>query len=224
MPRSIRVTVTQLAGVVYSSGKVFDGLSTGRLDTENFLRSGSLAGVTSRSDLALLEDLRDVSQFIIGATDRPVDTAFVKAVNAQLTRSGSLHPGKLRADPEIGVTTRHGRHTPATLTDAGLQNILDEALAGAEPVENALNVFVAIARAQPFGDGNKRTAVFVANALLIGSGTRKLLTIPVDDDDPTVADSFNDLLARAYVLDEPDGVKDLLRRHGLTDLTPDPPE
>ena len=36
------LTVTDLAGVVYSSGRVFDGLSTGRLDTENFLRTGSL--------------------------------------------------------------------------------------------------------------------------------------------------------------------------------------
>ena len=56
-----RLTVTDLAGVVYSSGRVFDGLSTGRLDTENFLRTGSLDGVASRADLALLEDLRLVS-------------------------------------------------------------------------------------------------------------------------------------------------------------------
>ena len=32
------ISIADLAGVVYSSGKAFDGLATGRLDTENFLR------------------------------------------------------------------------------------------------------------------------------------------------------------------------------------------
>ena len=91
------IEVVDLAGVVYSSGKVFDGLSTGRLDTESFLRSGSLAGVRSRADLALLEDLRDVAQFIIDHRAEPIDVKFVRAVNAKITRSGAIHPGQLRA-------------------------------------------------------------------------------------------------------------------------------
>ena len=32
--------------------------------------------------------------------------------------------------------------------------------------ENALDLFVHLAKAQPFEDANKRTAVFVANSLL----------------------------------------------------------
>lgn len=213
------ITVADLAGVVYSSGKVFDGLATGRLDTENFLRSGSLAGVTSRSDLALLEDLRDVARLIIAHDRRPIDAAFVREVNATISRSGALHPGQLRtADQQIGVATRYGRHTPAALTDRELQQIIDERLCGDDPCEIALALFVSLAEAQPFEDGNKRTALFVANAVLIGTGTQKLLTVPVDEADPAVADLFNDLLARAYVLGEHDGVKDLLRERGLTDL------
>ncbi|MDP9904598.1 Fic family protein [Arthrobacter bambusae] len=212
-----RITVTDLAGVVYSSGKVFDGLSTGRLDTENFLRSGSLAGVTSRSDLALLEDLRDVSQFIIDHHSQPIDVAFVKSVNAQLTRSGSIYPGQLRpSGPGIGVNTRHGEHMPEAIDETGLQRLLDKAMVGDDVEEQAVNLFVEIAKAQPFWDGNKRTGLFVANDLLLGKETGKLLTIPVDEHDPRVADKFNDLLARAYIFDEHDGVKEMLRDRGLT--------
>lgn len=213
------ITVADLAGVVYSSGTVFDGLRTGRLDTANFLRSGSLDGVTSRSDLALLEDLRDVAQFIIDHGSTTIDVAFAKAVNAQITRSGALHPGRLRThDQQIGVRTRYGRHEPDAPTDESLRHLLEAALSGDDPDEDALEVFVQLAKAQPFEDGNKRTALFVANGLLLGTGAGKLLTIPVDDHDPSLADSFNDLLARAYVRDEHDAVKDLLRRRGLTDL------
>jgi prophage maintenance system killer protein len=218
------LTVADLAGVVYSSGKVFDGLSTGRLDTENFLRSGSLDGVASRADLALLEDLRDAAQFVIDHADRTIDSGFVRAVNATITRSGALHPGQLRTQAQaIGVATPYGRHTPHALTDDGLQALLDDATRDGDVRENALDLFVELARAQPFEDGNKRTAVFVANSLLIGSGAGVLLTIPVDDNDARLATTFNDLLARAYINNERDGVKELLRSRGLTTLGPTHP-
>ena len=51
------LTVADLAGVVYSSGKVFNGLSTGRIDTENFLCSGNLKGITSRKHSALCRQM-----------------------------------------------------------------------------------------------------------------------------------------------------------------------
>lgn len=210
------ISVTDLAGAVYSSGKVFDGLATGRLDTENFLRSGSLAGVSSRSDLSLLEDLRDVAQFIIDHHHQSVDAAYVQAVNASITRSGALHPGQLRTDDQqIGVRTRYGRHTPPAMTESDLEDLI-ASLTCDDPAEYALDLFIHLAKAQPFEDGNKRTALFVANSLLIGDG--RMLVVPVDDNDPQLSDTFNDLLARAYLHDEDGPVKDLLRTHGLTDL------
>lgn len=211
------ITVADLAGAVYSSGKVFDGLSTGRLDTENFLRSGSLAGVSSRADLALLEDLRDVAQFIIDRHEQPIDAAYVRAINAQITRSGALNPGQLRTDDQqIGVQTRYGRHTPPALTEKGLQQLIDSATRSRNVTENALDLFVELAKAQPFEDGNKRTALFVANSLLIGEG--QLLVVPVDEYNPEVADTFNEQLAKAYIYDEREPVKTMMRKHGLTPL------
>jgi hypothetical protein len=214
--------VVDLAGVVYSSGKVFDGLNTGRLDTENFLRSGSLEGITSRSDLALLQDLRDVSQYIIDNREMPISNAYVREVNAKITRSGPLHPGRYRTDAQqIGVNTRHGRHEPKPANDADLKRIIDKAMARPEPREQALELFVEIAKAQPFEDGNKRTALFVANSVLIRESEPEILVVPVDEDS-TVRNStdkaarFNDLLARAYIFNEHDGIKDLLRAEGFS--------
>lgn len=222
MSTNAKITVVDLAGVVYSSGKVFDGLSTGRLDTENFLRSGSLDGVTSRSDLALLKDLRDVAQFVIDHVGDPIDGSYVCAVNATLTRSGALHPGDLRtADQAIGVNTRFGRHEPPALTDAGLQQLLDVSVQGRSPLEGALTLFVALAKAQPFEDGNKRTALFAANGLLLAANTGTLLSIPVDEHDPSVADRFNELLARAYIHGETSELKDMMRTQGVLQLDKD---
>lgn len=211
------LTVADLAAVVYSAGKVFNGLSTGRLDTENFLSSGNLDGIASRADLALLKDLRDAAQFVIDHADRTMDSGFVRSVNATITRSGALHPGQLRTqEQKIGVATPYGRHTPDALTESGLQALLDAATRNSDAHENALDLFVDLAKAQPFEDGNKRTALFVANTLLIAATTGTLLTIPVDDNDPNLAAAFNDLLARAYVHNDRDGVKTHLRNRGFT--------
>lgn len=213
------LTVGDLAGVVYSSGKVFDGLSTGRLDTENFLRSGNLDGVTSRHDLNLLEDLRDAAQYVIDNLGARVDVDFVRGLNATLTRSGSIEPGRFRrADAGIGVDTVYGRHEPPAQTHATLQAVIDAALGRAGVREQAIALFVTLAKAQPFGDGNKRTALFSANAVLLGSGERMVLTIPVDATDPDVAREFSDRLARAYVDGENEPVEAMLREQGITAL------
>ncbi|MFZ2529407.1 MAG: Fic family protein [Rhodococcus sp. (in: high G+C Gram-positive bacteria)] len=209
------IRVTDLAGVVHSAGVVFDGLATSRRDTESFLRSGRSVGVCSRSDLALLEDLRDVAQFIIDH-NQPIDARYVRAVNTQISRSGALHPGRLRTrDQQIGVQTRYGRHTPPALTGHELDQLVTSQTR-ADDAEHALDLFVELAKAQPFEDGNKRTALFVANRLLIGHNM--MLVVPVDEHDPRLADTFNDLLAKAYRRDEDAAVKDLLRTHGLTTI------
>jgi len=209
-------TVADLADVVYSAGAVFDGLRASRLDTENFLSSGSLEGISSKSDRALLQGLRDLAQFIIGNRQPPVDSVYVRAVNEQITRSGPLHPGQHRAAArQIGVSTHYGRHEPPATNDRALQRIIDRAMAEVGPREQALELFVQIAKAQPFEDGNKRTALFLANSVLIRESKPEMLVVPADENNPSKATRFNDLLARAYVLGENEGVKDLLRVEGF---------
>lgn len=124
----------------------------------------------------------------------------------------SRSSGQLRTeDQQIGVRTRYGRHTPPATTEADLEHLITLLTC-----DDALDLFVHLAKAQPFEDGNKRTALFVANSLLIGDG--RMLVVPVDDNNPQLSDTFNDLPARAYLLNEHGPVKDLLRRHGLVEL------
>jgi hypothetical protein len=214
-------TVLDLAGVIYSAGKVFDGLEAGRHDVDTYLGAGSLEGVTSSHDRALLADLRDVAQHVLevtrvaGAGFR-VDAAFVTALNARIARSGALQPGRLRIEGQgIGVTTPLGRHEPPAVTAVELDCLLQAATDGRAPAEGAISLFIELAKAQPFMDGNKRVALFAANALLLAVGAGVLLTIPLDDHDPEVARAFNDALALAYVRGDPGPVSALLREQGL---------
>lgn len=207
------LSVNDLAGVIYSSGKVFDNLSTGRLDTENFLRSGTTAGITSRPDLALLQDLRDVADFIVANVDREVDADYVRDINRRITRSGPLNPGEFRRkEQQIGVRTQFGRHEPAALNDLKLQSLISNAVRGAGALENSIALFLALAKAQPFEDGNKRTALFAANGYLLHANYPNLLTVPFSDQYSNISRKFNELLARYYVYDEPGPITDYLRQ------------
>ncbi|MBG0741062.1 Fic family protein [Paeniglutamicibacter antarcticus] len=215
-------TISDLAGVVYSSGKVFDGLTTGRLDTEGFLLSGDTSGVASRQDLWLLQDLKAVAEFIIEHAEEPITANLLMQINGQMTRSASMGPGALRrADHQIGVNTIHGRHEPAAVTEEELDGIIKIALQQATIEEQAVSLFITLAKTQPFMDGNKRTGLFAANALLIKNHTQTVLTVPVDEGDPSVAEEFNGLLAQAYIFSEMEPVTEMLLVMGINSLPGD---
>ena len=72
---------------------MFDGLSTGRLDSAEFLRRDTTDEIFSRPDLQLLEDLRDSAALTVARTE-PVDAEFVKRLNTAIPRSGSLNPAE----------------------------------------------------------------------------------------------------------------------------------
>lgn len=83
-------------------------------------------------------------------------------------------------------------------------------------VENrAISLFIDLARAQPFEDGNKRTTLFAANSMLLASASPYLLIAPVDEKDSSIARSFNDHLAQAYLSGEDTPAATDLREHGL---------
>lgn len=167
-----------------------------------------------RGDLALLQDLEAAAEFVIVTAGEPVTADYLGRINAQLTRSAALNPGKLRrAEQGIGVHTTHGRHEPAAMTAEGLDALIQEQLLLDDALRSAAHLFVEVARAQPFEDGNKRTAIFAANSYLIGQGTGLLMAVPHDGADPMVSREFHDQLARAYAFGETGPVVEALVRH-----------
>lgn len=208
--------VSDLLDVIFTAGAVFDGLSTSRPATDAFLRSGDASGVRGRGDLALLEDLRDAAQIVLDTVGEPIDAEFLKRINAAMTRSAALNPGKLRTDAQgIGVRTQLGRHEPPQVDEDGIGELVAQALDCPDDAERAAELFLRLAKAQPFEDGNKRTAILAANAYLIGNDSDIILTVPFDDNDPATSSRFNVLLARWYLHDELTGVKVMLLQDGL---------
>ena len=196
------LSTKQLAGLLYSMGRTFDGLQSTFMATEEFLRTGNPQVVNSKADYNLLLDLRQAADYTLhyDYAREPIDLAYVKSINAQLTRTAAMEPGKLRDErTPVMVSTPLGRYEPHVPDSATIASLIKSTVGGAtgeDILEDAVRLFAGLAKMQPFGDGNKRTALLAGNGLLIAHGDRHPLTVPTSDKDRTW---FNRELAAYYL-------------------------
>lgn len=196
------LSTKQLAGLLYSMGRTFDGLQSTFMATEEFLRTGNPQVVNSKADYNLLLDLRQAADYTLhyDYAREPIDLAYVKSINAQLTRTAAMEPGKLRDERiPVMVSTPLGRYEPPVPDSATIASLIKSTVGGAtgeDILEDAVRLFARLAKMQPFGDGNKRTALLAGNGLLIAHGDRHPLTVPTSDKDRTW---FNRELAAYYL-------------------------
>ena len=196
------LSTKQLAGLLYSMGRTFDGLQSTFMATKEFLRTGNPQVVNSKADYNLLLDLRQAADYTLhyDYAREPIDLAYVKSINAQLTRTAAMEPGKLRDErTPVMVSTPLGRYEPPVPDSATIASLIKSTVGGAtgeDILEDAVRLFAGLAKLQPFGDGNKRTALLAGNGLLIAHGDRHPLTVPTSDKDRTW---FNRELAAYYL-------------------------
>ncbi|MGX5271914.1 Fic family protein [Bifidobacterium polysaccharolyticum] len=196
------LSTKQLAGLLYSMGRTFDGLQSTFMATEEFLRTGNPQVVNSKADYNLLLDLRQAADYTLhyDYAREPIDLVYVKSINAQLTRTAAMEPGKLRDErTPVMVSTPLGRYEPPVPDSATIASLIKSTVGGAtgeDILEDAVRLFAGLAKMQPFGDGNKRTALLAGNGLLIVHGGRHPLTVPTSDKDRTW---FNRELAAYYL-------------------------
>ena len=111
--------------------------------------------------------------------------------------TAAMKPGVLRVDGEpVWVDTMSGRYSPGTPDPTELEDIMEQAESSESNVFAASRLFARLARMQPFGDGNKRTAMLAANGLLIKRDSPYMLAVPVEGHD---RDVFVRGLGRWYV-------------------------
>jgi prophage maintenance system killer protein len=201
------MSTKSLAALLYEMGVTFDNLSTTRMATEEFLRTGNPNVIGSRQDYDLLCDLKAAAHYTItyDYADQPFDLPYVQGINRQLTRTAALSPGTLRTSENVAVRLIDGRrYVPPVPDSHTLEDTIEKASSSAGSLEDAALLFASLAAAQPFGDGNKRTALLAANGLLIKKDQKHILTVPTEPQDVR---TFNRLLGQWYVGESKDVVR-----------------
>ena len=199
------LSIRQLARLLYAMGRTFDGLQSTFTATEEFLRTGDPNVLDSKADYNLLLDLQQSADYTnhYDYAHRPIDLEFIKSINAQLTRTAAMDPGKLRDEHSpVSVSTPLGRYEPPVPDPEAISALVENSIRRKEDdnLTKATNLFADLARMQPFGDGNKRTALLTANGFLIATHNRQPLTVPINDEDRIW---FNRELAAYYLREDP---------------------
>jgi Fic family protein len=141
--------------------------------TRTILNGVNVPGVTL-DDIQAVLNMRDAWRYLLSHMDDQINLSFFCKLNEFVARNEALEWGVLRTG-HVGISGVNDE-PPIPAADAVEKELSDLLAANMTNTEIAITTFLWGARRQIFWDGNKRTALLLANKLLIAGGNG-ILTI-----------------------------------------------
>lgn len=162
---------------IYKQAKL-EGVTTTYSDTETIVNGGKVMNMTS-NDIAKVINLKRAWEFILndGVISYPTNYAVLCQINSIVEDGFSCVAGKLRSVP---VTIGGSTYIPPM----PIEQIIKEELArilnsSNDAIDVAIELLLYVMKKQLFLDGNKRTAVIIANHYLISHG-EGIIVVPAE--------------------------------------------
>lgn len=145
-------------------------------DTQEIFDGRAPEGM-SVDDIVTVNNIKRAWGFLLGNIDYPVDWQYIREYNRIIGEGRVRDAGRLR---EYGVRIGGTGWVPEIPTVESPQERVRGILEESEGEDTAMLLFGAVTRGQWFSDGNKRTALMVANHQLIHDGIG-VFSIPPED-------------------------------------------
>lgn len=160
-----------LAYCVFNTLRLMEKNPTSLPDTRLILNGRTVAGL-SVDDLIQVKHFGDATKMLIGMIEKQsfaLNPQAMKDLHCLVAMEEALEWGVLRSS-QVFVGDCH--YIPPDAKD--LPMILESGIAEIKemdnPLDRALNAFAFLSKVQPFFDGNKRTAMLMANGVLMDAG------------------------------------------------------
>ena len=190
---------------------VLEGIATTYADTETIIEGGKVRDMTA-TDILKVVNLKHVWELILnkGVITSPTNFALLCDINRLIEQGFYYNAGKLRSTPvSIGGTN----WKPELPIESQIKDDLDKLInSKLDIVDKAIELLLYVMKKQIFLDGNKRTAVIIANHLLI-SHAKGLIAIPNEN-----VDTFRDLLIDYYEGKDEIYIKEFLKNKAYQPL------
>ncbi|MCI8650755.1 MAG: cell filamentation protein Fic [Anaerotruncus sp.] len=198
--QNIFVAKRNIVDYIWKSAKL-EGLGVTYPDTEAIFNGMSVAGVKV-SDIVAVNNLKHAWQFVLENATYPVDYPYICQINRLVGGDHLIFgAGYLR---KVAVSIGGTTWKPEIPSEDSVKEELSEIGQIVEPQERAVTLMLYIMRRQMFLDGNKRTAMLAANAVMIAGGCG-ILTIPVE-----LQPEFTKMLVQFYETAEMEPLKNFL--------------
>ena len=161
--------------IIYDQA-ILEGVSTTFPDTELILENGKVNNMTSEDVLKII-NLKHAWEFIL---DKDVilspTSYYVSQYTAKLINEGFYQDGgRIRLVPvRIGGTEYIPPIPSEEVVRATINSIINDSI---EDIDKAIEIALYIMKTQVFIDGNKRTAIILANHYLVSKG-KGILVVP----------------------------------------------
>ena len=185
--QNIFLAKEELVSNIYNSARL-EGINITYEDTKKVLEGLNVPSLRL-DEINCILNLRDAWNFALSNIDTDITLDFICKVNSFVSRNESLEWGVLRTG-KVGINGVDYIPNIPEREDVivNIENILKEE----NITSRSLNLMLYLMRSQLFWDGNKRTAMIVANKLLISNGCG-IISIKEDD-----INEFNKLLTEYY--------------------------
>ena len=184
-----------LVSNIYNSARL-EGINTTYPDTKTILEGVNVPSLRL-DEINCILNLRDAWNFALYNIDADITLDFICKVNSFVSRNESLEWGVLRTG-KVGINGVD--YIPDIPNKEDVITNINEILKEENITNRSLNLMLYLMRSQLFWDGNKRTAMIVANKLLISNGCG---IISVKEND---INEFNKLLTEYYNTDNKDKI------------------
>lgn len=126
-------------------------------------------------EITAINNLKKAWQFLLNDIDLELNLAYICQINKIIGEGIFYNPGIIRSTPvNIGGTTWQ----PPIPFESQIKEELDR-VSGESNTERAINMMLYLMRKQIFLDGNKRTAMLIANKIMIENGCG-IISIPIN--------------------------------------------
>lgn len=201
-----RFAKKNLVRLVFTNSR-FEGVNTTLPQTQTIIDGMSAAGV-SIDDSNVIVQLKRGWQYVI-REDKALSLKIEQNINLLVARYDSLDPGSFRTGSvTVELGNDKGEWKPQEVDF--FNNLMQK---DTSVTDKAMTLMYHNMRNQLFGDGNKRTAILVANKLMIDHGAG-LINVPLDK-----WDVWNDLISKYYLSGDMKTLKDWTYVNGIQGVT-----
>ena len=163
--QNIFLAKEELVSNIYNSARL-EGINITYEDTKKVLEGLNVPSLRL-VEINCILNLRDVWNFALSNIDADITLDFICKVNSFVSRNESLEWGVLRTG-KVGINGVD--YIPDIPNREDVITNINEILKEENITSRSLNLMFYLMRSQIFWDGNKRTAMIVANKLLISNG------------------------------------------------------
>ena len=205
--QNIFIAKRNIVDYIWKSANL-EGIAVTYPDTQVIFDGYSVQGYKIE-EITAINNLKKAWQFILNDIDLELNLAYICKINGIVGEGIFYNSGMIRSTPvKIGGTTWQ----PTIPFESQIKEELDK-VSGESNTERAINMMLYLMRKQIFLDGNKRTAMLIANKIMIENGCG-IISIPIDKQP-----EFYKLLIKYYETSNKEEIKEYIYNYCIDGMT-----